>query len=46
VVDEPVIERSEVEALLFNVADIAVTLENIERWLNEEGDDAEEDDEG
>jgi hypothetical protein len=40
---EPLIERSEVVALLFNASDIAVTLVNIERLLGE--DDGEEADE-
>jgi hypothetical protein len=39
---EPLIERSEVVALLFNVSDIAVTLTSIERFLTEEDDDGEE----
>jgi hypothetical protein len=44
-VPEPVIERDEVVALLFNVSDIAVTLTRIERLLG--GDDGEEEaDEG
>jgi hypothetical protein len=44
---EPLVERREVEALLFNVADIAATLKVIESLLTEEGDDEEEeDDEG
>jgi hypothetical protein len=42
----PVIERAEVAALLFNVSDIAVTLTNIERLLGEEDDGEEEVDEG
>jgi hypothetical protein len=37
---EPLIERAEVVALLFNVSDIAVTLTKIERLLGE--DDGEE----
>jgi hypothetical protein len=42
---EPLIEREEVVALLFNVSDIAVTLTSIERLLG--GDDGEEEaDEG
>jgi hypothetical protein len=45
-VSDPLIERGEVVALLFNVSDIAVTLTKIERLL-EEGDDGEEEtDEG
>ena len=43
---EPLIERAEVAALLFNVSDIAVTLTNIERLLGEEDDGEEEADEG
>ena len=44
-VSEPLIERAEVVALLFNVSDIAVTLTKIERLLG--GDDGEEEaDEG
>lgn len=39
---EPVIERTEVVALLFTVNDIAVTLTNIEKLLGEEGNDGEE----
>jgi hypothetical protein len=39
---EPLIERSEVVALLFNVSDIAKSLSNIERILGDE--DAEEED--
>jgi hypothetical protein len=42
---EPLIERAEVVALLFNVSDIAVTLTNIERLLGED-DGEEEVDEG
>lgn len=42
---EPVIERGEVIALLFNVSDIAVTLAEIERLLGED-DGEEEVDEG
>ena len=41
----PPIEREEVVALLFNVSDIAITLANIERLL-EEDDGEEEADEG
>jgi hypothetical protein len=37
---EPLIERGEVVALLFNVSDIAITLTSIERFLKE--DDGEE----
>jgi hypothetical protein len=43
---EPVIERAEVAALLFNVSDIAITLTNIERLLGGEGYGEEEADEG
>jgi hypothetical protein len=43
---DPVIERAEVAALLFNVSDIAVTLTNIERLLGEEDDGEEEADGG
>jgi hypothetical protein len=43
-VDEPVIERAEVVALLFNVSDIARSLARIERVLG--GDDGEEEDDG
>jgi hypothetical protein len=39
-VDEPMIERAEVVALLFNVSDIASSLVTIERLLEE--DDGEE----
>jgi hypothetical protein len=44
-VQDPVIERDEVVALLFVVSDIAVTLSGIERLL-EEDDGEEEADEG
>ena len=37
---EPVIERAEVVALLFNVSDVAASLARIERLLEE--DDGEE----
>jgi hypothetical protein len=44
---EPLIERTEVVALLFNVSDISVTLASIERLLGEDGSDGEEEvDEG
>jgi hypothetical protein len=43
---DPLIERAEVAALLFNVSDIATTLTNIERLLGEEDDGEEEADEG
>jgi hypothetical protein len=39
---DPLIERTEVVALLFTVNDIAVTLANIEKLLGEEEDDGEE----
>lgn len=42
---EPTIERVEVVALLFNVSDIAASLERIEQLL-EEDDGEEEADEG
>jgi hypothetical protein len=42
---DPLIERAEVVALLFNVSDIASALERIERLL-EEDDGEEEADEG
>jgi hypothetical protein len=45
-VAEPVIEREEVVALLFNVSDIAATLSRIERLLEEEDDGKEEADGG
>jgi hypothetical protein len=43
--DEPVIAREEVVALLFNVSDMARSLEKIERALGED-DGEEEDDAG
>jgi hypothetical protein len=44
---EPLIERAEVVALLFNLSDIAVTLTRIEWLLKEDEDDGEEEaDEG
>jgi hypothetical protein len=43
---EPLIERAEIVALLFNVSDIAVTLVQIERLLGGEDDGEEEADEG
>jgi hypothetical protein len=44
-VTEPLIERDEIVALLFNVSDIAVHARNIDRLLG--GDDGEEEaDEG
>ncbi len=42
---DPLIERAEVVALLFNVSDMAVTLTKIERLLGED-DGEEEADEG
>lgn len=42
---DPLIERAEVVALLFNVSDISVTLTKIERLLGED-DGEEEADEG
>jgi hypothetical protein len=44
-VDDPLIDRAEVAAPLFNVSDIAVTLTNIELLLGED-DGEEEADEG
>jgi hypothetical protein len=46
VADDALIHRDEVVALLFNVSDIAETLENIERLLGGENDGEEEADEG
>jgi hypothetical protein len=46
VADDPVIDRDEVVALLFNASDIAVSLRNIERLLAGENDGEEEADEG
>jgi hypothetical protein len=43
-VEEPVIERAEVVALLFNVSDIASSLDRIEHLLGE--DDGEEEADG
>jgi hypothetical protein len=43
---EPLIERDEIVALLFNVSDIAVTLTKIERLLSEGENGEEEADEG
>ncbi len=43
---EPLIDRAEVVALLFNASDIAVTLTRIEQLLKEEDDGEEEADEG
>jgi hypothetical protein len=42
--EEPVIERAEVVALLFNVSDIASSLDRIEQLLGE--DDGEEEADG
>ncbi|MDX6477020.1 MAG: hypothetical protein QOH95_2531 [Gaiellaceae bacterium] len=42
--EEPLIERPEIVALLFNVSDIASSLARIERWLGE--DDGEEETDG
>ena len=36
---EPLIERDEVVALLFNVSDIAVFLDNIQRLLEDDGEE-------
>jgi hypothetical protein len=44
-VPDPVIDRDEVVALLFNVSDIAATLARIEALLEDDGE-AEEPDEG
>jgi hypothetical protein len=44
VMEEPLIERPEIVALLFNVSDIASSLARIERWLGE--DDGEEETDG
>jgi hypothetical protein len=46
VADGHLIDRDEVVALLFNVSDIAFSLENIERLLRGENDGEEEADEG
>jgi hypothetical protein len=40
---EPLIEREEIVALLFNVSDINVTLLRIERLLRGDDDEAEAD---
>jgi hypothetical protein len=45
-VAEPLIDRDEVVALLFNVSDMAVALRSIDRFLREEDDGEEEADEG
>ena len=42
-VSEPLIERQEVVALLFNVSDIAITLTSIERFFTEDDGEAEAD---
>jgi hypothetical protein len=42
--EEPLIERAEIVALLFNVSDIASSLARIERLLGE--DDGEEETDG
>jgi hypothetical protein len=44
-VSEPLIERVEIVALLFNVSDIAHHASNIDEFLRKD-DDEEEDDEG
>jgi hypothetical protein len=44
VMPEPVIERAEVVALLFNVSDIVSALERIERLLEEDDGEEEADD--
>jgi hypothetical protein len=43
-VNEPVIERAEVVALLLNVSDIHMTLLRVEALLQEDEGEAEEDD--
>ena len=43
-VDEPLITRDEIVALLFNVSDISVAIVSIEKLLK--GEDGEERDEG
>lgn len=45
-INETLIDRAEVAALLFNVSDIAVTLTKIERLLSGEENGEEEADEG
>jgi hypothetical protein len=40
---DPLIERVEIVALLFNVSDIAVTLSRIERLLEDDGEAEEAD---
>jgi hypothetical protein len=44
-VDEELISRGEVAALLFNVADVARSLERIEKLLAEDDGEEEADDE-
>jgi hypothetical protein len=39
--DEALIERGEIVALLFNVSDIAVTLTRIEELLGDDGEEEE-----
>lgn len=46
VADQTVIERGEVVALLFNVSDIADTLERIRQLLEDENGEEEEDEGG
>jgi hypothetical protein len=41
--DEPLIDRAEAVALLFNVSDILATLERIERLLGDENGEEEAD---
>jgi hypothetical protein len=43
-VDDELITRGEIEGLLFNVADIAAALRDLDEFLG--GDDGEEGDEG
>jgi hypothetical protein len=45
-VDERLIDRTELVALLFNVADIAMHVESIDRLLKDGDDGEEEADEG
>jgi hypothetical protein len=45
-VAEPQIEREEIVALLFNVSDIASSVDTIVSLLREDGDGEEEADEG
>jgi hypothetical protein len=44
--DEPVISRDETVALLFNVSDIARSLERIEQLIGRDDGEEEETDEG